>query len=115
MSYYETRYNKKITDLKQPLIISMLKVREERSGVSGPIYLIPELCNMTGLSDEQRANFNLMKSMGEYTRQDPAKRTNTLLKFSERFRGTKEISEELKGWNLQLAQDLLGSLSRKLF
>jgi len=107
MNYYETRYNKKITDVKQPLIISMPKVREERSGVSGPIYLIPELCNMTGLSDEQRANFNLMKSMGEYTRQDPVKRTQTLLKFSERLHGTKEISEELKGWNLQFAQDLL--------
>merc|ERR1719228_1263316 len=107
MKYYETRYNKKISDVKQPLLISMPKLREERSGVSGPIFLIPELCNMTGLSDEQRANFNLMKSMGEYTRQDPEKRTKTLLKFADRLHGTKEISEELKGWNLQFAQDLL--------
>merc|ERR1719435_227497 len=107
MKYYETRYNRKINDLKQPLLISMPKVREQRSGVSGPIYLIPELCNMTGLSDQQRANFSLMKAMGEYTRQDPEKRTKTLLKFSERLHGTKEISEELKGWNLQFAQDLL--------
>ena len=61
MKYYETRYNKKITDVKQPLLISMPKLREERSGVSGPIFLIPELCNMTGLSDEQRVGFSLFK------------------------------------------------------
>ena len=49
-----------------------------------------------------------MKSMGEYTRQDPAKRTNTPLKFSERLCVTyKEISEELKGWHPQFPQDLL--------
>merc|ERR1719431_1385013 len=107
MKYYETRYNKKITDVKQPLLISMPKVREERSGVSGPIYLIPELCNMTGLSDEQRANFNLMKSMGEYTRQDPEKRTKTLLKFAERLNGTKEIADNMAAWNLKFAKDLI--------
>ena len=82
-------------------------MREERSGVSGPIYLIPELCNMTGLSDEQRANFNLMKSMGEYTRQDPEKRTKTLLKFAERLNGTKEIADNMAAWNLKFAKDLI--------
>jgi len=107
MKYYETRYNKKISDVKQPLIISMPKVREVRSGVSGPVFLIPELCNMTGLSDEQRANFNLMKSMGEYTRQDPVKRTATLLKFAERITGIPEVVEDMQGWNLKFAQDLV--------
>ena len=106
MKYYETRYNKKITDVKQPLLISMPKLREERSGVSGPIFLIPELCNMTGLSDEQRANFNLMKSMGEYTRQDPEKRTKTLMKFAERLKNEPKIAADMAGWNLKFAEDL---------
>merc|ERR1719411_2388850 len=105
MKYYETRYNRKITDVKQPLLISMPKLREERSGVSGPIFLIPELCNMTGLSDEQRANFNLMKSMGEYTRQDPVKRTQTLAKFAQRI-SSREIQGEIEAWNLRFSQEL---------
>ena len=107
LKYYEDRYNRKITDPKQPLIISMPKVREVRSGVGGPIYLIPELCNMTGLSDEQRANFNLMKAMGEYTRQDPVKRCKTLTKFAERLNGNKEIADDMQGWNLKFSSDLL--------
>ena len=27
---------------------------EQRAGQTGPLYLVPELCNTTGLSDEQR-------------------------------------------------------------
>merc|ERR1719500_457347 len=51
LKYYTEKYNRAIRDPKQPLIVSMPKVRDERGGVSGPIYLIPELCNMTGLSE----------------------------------------------------------------
>ena len=91
-----------------------VQVREQRSGVSGPIYLIPELCNMTGLSDEQRANFSLMKAMGEYTRQDPEKRTTTLLKFAQRLNGTKAIAEDLHGWHLKYSDDLLQFRARVL-
>ena len=32
----------------------MPKMSEQRAGQTGPLYLVPELCNMTGLSDEQR-------------------------------------------------------------
>merc|ERR1719341_2140852 len=104
--YYTERYNRSIRDPKQPLIVSMPKVRDERGGVSGPIYLIPELCNMTGLSEEQRANFQLMKALGDYTRQDPKKRCETLKKFSERINTNQEIQTELTAWNLQFSRDL---------
>ena len=40
---------------------------------------------MTGLSEAQRANFNLMRDLAEYTRQDPAKKVTSLMKFSERM------------------------------
>jgi len=107
LKYYTDKYNKAIRDPKQPLIVSMPKVRDQRGGVTGPIYLIPELCNMTGLSDEQRANFNLMKTMGEYTRQGPDKRTEILAKFSDRLTSKKEIVEELQAWNLKFSKDLI--------
>ena len=70
-----------------------MQVREQRSGVSGPIYLIPELCNMTGLSDEQRANFSLMKAMGEYT---------------------KAIADDLRSWHLKYFDDLVQFRARVL-
>lgn len=114
MKYYTDKYNKSIRDPKQPLIVSMPKVRDQRGGVTGPIYLIPELCNMTGLSDEQRANFQLMKTMGEYTRQGPDKRAETLTKFSERLSSKPEIVEELQAWNLKFSKDLIQFRARIL-
>ena len=42
-----------------------------RGAVQTPVFLVPELCNMTGLSDAQRADFNLMKDLAIYTRYIP--------------------------------------------
>ena len=67
--------------------------------------MVPELCNMTGLSDEQRANFKLMQDMGAFTRQDPVKRTQTLKKFSEKLNTNPQVSEDMKAWNLALGKE----------
>ena len=50
-------YNKDIKDTNQPLAIS----KNRRTGME--VALIPELCEMTGLTDSMRANFNLMKEV----------------------------------------------------
>ena len=47
----------------------LIQRSEMRSGITGPVYLVPELCNMTGLSDEQRANFKLMQVKSDYCEQ----------------------------------------------
>jgi len=106
VKYYAQKYNKSIRDQKQPLLVSLPKIRDERSGESGPIYLVPELCFMTGLSEEQRANFQLMKALGDYTRQDPKRRTESLMKFSDRINTHPEIKKELASWNLEFSKDL---------
>ena len=38
-----------------------------------------------------------MKSMGEYTRQDPEKRTKTLLKLADRLKNEKKIANDMAG------------------
>lgn len=38
------------------------------------ICLVPELCQLTGLSDSQRSNFKLMKDVATYTRITPNQR-----------------------------------------
>ena len=37
-----------ITDMDQPLLMSLPSKREQRAGQEGPIYLLPEICYMTG-------------------------------------------------------------------
>ena len=105
--YYADKYNRNIRDLKQPLIISVPPLREQRSGNTGPVFLVPELCNMTGLSEEQRANFRLMADLGKITRQGPDERSKTLKKFSNRLNTNLQIKEELDGWNLAFSKELV--------
>lgn len=51
------QYQIEIHDVGQPLLISKLKERSLRGGAQGgPIWLVPELCRMTGLSEQQRSN-----------------------------------------------------------
>lgn len=43
--YYKTRYNEGITDPNQPLLIN----KDRKTGIE--VALIPELCQLTGLTD----------------------------------------------------------------
>lgn len=43
------------------------------------IYLVPEFLSLVGLSDSQRNNSNLMKSVSEKTRVGPHVRMNKIL------------------------------------
>lgn len=52
--YYRSRYNITIRNLSQPLLVSRPSRRDINRGDDKPVYLIPELCGMTGLSDEQK-------------------------------------------------------------
>jgi len=114
VQYYKERYQVDIKDQNQPLIMSMPKRSERRAGQEGPVYLVPEVCFMTGLSDEQRANFKLMKAMGDHTRQAPEPRLTTLMKFSRRMKETKAVQDEFKKWDLALSTELEAFQGRTL-
>lgn len=40
------------------------------------IYLIPELVSLTGMKDEQRANFQSMRALSPFTKLSPNDRFN---------------------------------------
>lgn len=52
--YYQRRYQERISDTAQCLLISRPTRRDINRGDDKPIYLIPELCRMTGMTDEMR-------------------------------------------------------------
>jgi aubergine-like protein len=52
--YYTERYQVTIQASVQPLLVSRPSRRDINRGNTEPIFLIPELCGMTGLSDEQK-------------------------------------------------------------
>ena len=68
--YYQQTYGVTINDLNQPLVIS----KNRKTGME--VALVPELCQMTGLTDQQRANFNLMRDLAGVLHKDGQKRIN---------------------------------------
>lgn len=68
MDYYQNQYKVNIEDLNQPLLVHF---DEKKNETVNEIFLIPELCVMTGLSDQHRADFNLMKELDMTIQPDP--------------------------------------------
>ncbi|XP_066143660.1 piwi-like protein Siwi [Euwallacea fornicatus] len=112
--YFEERYKVRIVHDDQPLLVSKSKPRELRAGMPELVVLVPELCVMTGLSDRQRENFQLMKSLGEHTRIAAKERMTKLMQFAQRLRGCPEAIEEVRRWDLQLADTLIEFSGRVL-
>ena len=77
--YYQKSYEIKIGDMNQPLLVC--KIREKNSEGEWNdriVHLIPELCKMTGMEDEDRQNFNLMKELAQYTKLEPSQRMDEI-------------------------------------
>jgi len=112
MEYYQTRYSLSVRNASQPMLVSLPSRRDKNRGDDQPVYLIPELCGMTGLSDDQKKNFNLMKDVGNITRVMPDKRVDALMKFRKRLADNPKIQEELNSWGLDFAKNIVSCNAR---
>jgi aubergine-like protein len=55
-----------------------------KEGYKEYIYLVPELVSLTGLTEQQKADFRLMKNLSEFTKltaQERMKETKKMLGF----------------------------------
>ncbi|KXJ16819.1 Piwi-like protein 1 [Exaiptasia diaphana] len=113
VDYYAKHYEKQITDMEQPLLIHRPKKIPGKKYIE-QIKLLPELCFITGLSDDMRNDFNLMKDLAKHTRIAPKERCEQLMKFIGEINGHAEASSEMTGWGLQFARNLLSFKGRML-
>ncbi|XP_072164062.1 piwi-like protein 1 isoform X2 [Diadema setosum] len=104
--YFQKSYECKLEDPDQPMLVSRPKKREEKKGM-GPILLPPELCYMTGLTDDMRANFQVMKDLAQFTRVAPRGRCEELTTFNKRISGNPEVTPFLEGWGLKFDKELV--------
>ena len=74
-NYYREKYNIVIEDKKQPLLVSRAKRKtKEEEDIGKFLLLVPELCNLTGLTDDMRSDFRVMKDVAQFTRITPMQR-----------------------------------------
>jgi aubergine-like protein len=94
--YYQTRWGKPVTADDQPLIF--IKEREKE------LYLLPEFCVLTGLTDEIRADFNIMKDLANATKKEPHDRLQECTNLITKIKTDSRTREELGSWRVDLGE-----------
>ncbi len=96
--YYLRQYNLKVTDDEQPMLVSRPREKSaSETEVHKLFYLVPEFCNMTGLTEEMINNFKVMQAVGGHTRLKPEQRQKSMAKFISSVNGTPEAKNVLDG------------------
>jgi len=115
VDYYQKQYGIAIKDMKQPLLLSTPeKTSRSEENVLKTIALIPELCMLTGMSEAMRADFRIMKEVGNYTRATPQARIDGMREFLKRIHESEEASKVLSDWGLSLSHNAITLAGRLL-
>lgn len=96
--YYKTRYNEDVSDLNQPLLIN----KDRKTG--NEVALIPELCQLTGLSDAMRADFRLMKDLAQIVHTNAQKKVEECKNLFKTFAANEKCKEKQKQWHLKFQE-----------
>ena len=122
LDYFKEAYGIDIRDQNQPLLLHRAKPREQRArkqegqgdAEMQTIHLIPELCYLTGLSDEMKTDFRVMKDIAVHTRITPAVREKRMLDFMNKLQTNAEVKKKLDQWGLKFDSKLLEITGRTL-
>nr|AAM96947.1 macronuclear development protein 1 [Stylonychia lemnae] len=97
--YYKTRYNESVNEPNQPLLIN----KDRKTG--NEIALIPELCQVTGLTDSMRADFRLMKDLAEIVHTNADRKVAECKNLLEIFNTNPKCLEKQKLWHLKFTEN----------
>jgi aubergine-like protein len=95
--YYKQKYGLKLNFLDQPLFVIQDKKRNQI------IHLIPELCYLSGLTDEMRSNFNLMKDVATITKGNVGEKMEECRNIINQFIKNSSCQSEIKKWGITLS------------
>uniref|UniRef100_A0A182WDE0 Uncharacterized protein n=1 Tax=Anopheles minimus TaxID=112268 RepID=A0A182WDE0_9DIPT len=113
VEYYKKQYNITIRDPKQPMLLTEPNDRLVRLGQDKPILLVPELCRLTGITEDMRRDFHLMRAIADHTRLGADKRIQRLERFNERLQGAAS-REVFQFWKTELDRRLVEVPARTL-
>ncbi|XP_074061368.1 piwi-like protein 1 isoform X2 [Macrotis lagotis] len=114
LDYYRQQYRAKITDLEQPVLVSQPKRKKGPDGrLANPALLIPELCNLTGLTRSMQMN-RIFSNLANRTRLSPERRYNELRKLIDSIHRNADVQRELQEWGLDFEKQSLSLTGRVL-
>ena len=110
------KYGVSIKNVNQPLIKVLAdKKFSKKNEEKKYIYLIPEMTCLTGLTDDQRKDFRVMKSLGEFTKLSANKRMRETVRMLDYIAEDPNLMYEInkkpkaiKGYKLRSPEILAG-------
>ncbi|XP_055334616.1 piwi-like protein 1 [Paramacrobiotus metropolitanus] len=118
--YFKMVYNKTIKNENQPLLMCVPlepdhKPRRTEDGKEVLTPLVPELCLLSGLTDDIRSNFSYMSKCLDAVRREPGKRVAMVKEFANTFASASaEVDKPLEGWGMEMGRDLKEVPGRQL-
>uniref|UniRef100_A0A2K6G2W7 Piwi like RNA-mediated silencing 4 n=1 Tax=Propithecus coquereli TaxID=379532 RepID=A0A2K6G2W7_PROCO len=106
MDYYKQQYDITLSDLNQPMLVSLLKSKRNNNTEAQLVHLVPELCFLTGLTDQATSDFQLMKAVAEETRLGPLGRQQRLARLVDDIQRNKDARFELETWGLHFGSQM---------
>lgn len=100
VQYYERNYDLRIKNMNQPLLAHYDKNRNET------IYLIPEFCRPTGITDDMKKDYQCMNDIAKYTRLQPHERLRLCSSLIERLH-TQRAKPNRRGETSQSAKEVM--------
>ncbi|XP_032708667.1 piwi-like protein 4 isoform X2 [Lontra canadensis] len=100
VDYYKQQYDITLSDLNQPVLVSLLKSKRNDSTEARVAHLIPELCFLTGLTRQATSDFQLMKDVAGEMRLSPMGRQQRLARLADDIQRNKDARFELESWGL---------------
>lgn len=109
MEYYQTRYEKEIKDPDQPMLLAKENraKRFDNPDDDGSVYLVPELCNIAGLTEEQRTNNRVKMDLIRSSQISPADRVRHARTFLSKLADNSFVSQKLSAWGYSFDKDLI--------
>lgn len=114
MTYFKNTWNVQIRDDKQPMLINRPKPKRGQVEESKLICLVPELCFMTGLTDDIRSDFRAMRDIAQHTRIPPQARVNAMKTFLENVSNNEDAKKVFLDWNMRIDVNPLTTMARKI-
>ena len=69
--------------------------------------MVPELCEMTGLTDQHRADFRLMKDLSAILHKSAQERQNEVKNLIQEMESMTKVKEVMDKWKIKLTPNPL--------
>lgn len=107
IDYYKQHWNLRIKDTEQPLLVHRAKEKSPTGETQEKLtLLVPELCFITGLTDNIRSDFRIMKDLDVITKVTPNGRRDIIKKFIQEIQENEVTRNILSAWGLKFDNEL---------